>query len=126
MPPLRSNKRTKGGKAEQQALRWLRQQGLCEVTCNYHCRQGEIDLIMLDGETLAFIEVRLRSSQHYGGALASVDARKQRRISLAARHYLAQHPEHHHRACRFDVIGMEPDDQKEVHYHWIQNAFYCE
>jgi putative endonuclease len=78
---------------------------------------GEIDLIMRapDG-TLVFIEVRLRRSDRYGGALASVTAQKRARVVWAARHYLrrfASPP-----PCRFDVVGLG-----EHGVVWIQGAF---
>ena len=98
--------------------------GLVPVIANYQCRLGEVDLIMDDGETLVFVEVRWRAYNRYGGALASVDGRKQRRLILAARHYLGRYPYQAQRPCRFDVLGLEPDDDGEVRYHWVQNAFY--
>ncbi|MEQ9508243.1 MAG: YraN family protein, partial [Alloalcanivorax xenomutans] len=50
----------RGQRAEWQALRWLREQGLRPVARNYRCRQGEVDLIMTHHDTLVFIEVRWR------------------------------------------------------------------
>ena len=94
------------------------------VIANYQCRLGEVDLIMDDGDTLVFVEVRWRAYSRYGGALASVDWRKQRRLILAARHYLGRYPDQAQRPCRFDVLGLEPDEDGEVRYHWVQNAFY--
>ncbi|MDX1803715.1 MAG: YraN family protein [Alcanivorax sp.] len=115
-----------GERAEHRASQWLAGQGLVLETRNFRCRQGEIDLIMLDGDTLVFVEVRWRRHHHFGGALASVDGHKQQRLIQAARHYLAKHPRHHHRPCRFDVLGQEPDDNGTIRYQWIQNAFYGE
>ena len=79
---------------------------------------------MNHGETLVFVEVRWRGETDHGGALASVDIRKQRRLILAARHYLGRHPHQARRPCRFDVLGLEPDDGGTVRYDWVQNAFY--
>lgn len=128
MPLLRSkkSKNDTGRDAEKLAAKWLVDQGLTVMERNFHCRQGEIDLILLDQDTLVFTEVRWRKHQSHGGALASVDHHKQRRLINAAQHFLARHPEHHHRPCRFDVLGMEPDNQQTVLYQWIQNAFYSE
>ena len=117
-------RRHRGQRAERQVLHWLRQQGLTPLVANYRCRLGEVDLIMEHGDTLVFVEVRWRARGDFGGALASVDFRKQRRLTRAARHFLAHHPLQARRPCRFDVIGLEPDDQGTVRYHWIQNAFY--
>ena len=117
-------RKQRGQRAEQWALRWLRGQGLTPEVANYQCRLGEVDLIMNHGETLVFVEGRWRGETDYGGALASVDTRKQRRLILAARHYLGRHPHQARRPCRFDVLGLEPDDGGTVRYHWVQNAFY--
>ena len=78
-----------GALAEQHAARYLQQQGLKPVAQNYRSRFGEIDLIMQDGATLVFVEVRLRRSANFGGAAASIDARKQQRIIRTAQQYLA-------------------------------------
>ena len=126
MPFLTRRRQTRGDQAEAAALQWREQQGLSLVTRNYRCRQGEIDLVMLDQDCLVFTEVRWRQQRSYGGALASVDHHKQRRLIQAARDYLARHPAHQQRPCRFDVIGMEPAIDGSVSYEWIQNAFYSE
>ncbi|MFT0137195.1 YraN family protein [Alcanivoracaceae bacterium MT1] len=114
----------RGQRAEWQALRWLRERGLRPVARNYRCRQGEVDLIMTDHDTLVFVEVRWRSRRDYGGALASVTRAKQRRLHVAARHFLAHNARWGSHPCRFDVLGLEPDGDGEVRYQWVQNAFY--
>ena len=81
---------TGGAQAEQAAAAYLVKRGLQLVEKNYRCRFGEIDLIMRAGVTLVFVEVRSRSSRAFGGAAASIDARKQRKLIAAAQHYLAQ------------------------------------
>jgi len=110
---------SKGQHFEQLAERWLQAQGLQPIARNYHCRGGEIDLIMRQGNTLVFVEVRYRASLSHGGAAASVTRRKQQKIVLAARHYLKQHGINEaNQACRFDVIAFEIDQP-----NWIQSAF---
>jgi len=113
---------TIGKAAEQQALAYLQQQGMGLVQCNYHCRQGEIDLIMQHQRTLVFVEVRKRRCADFGSALESVNARKQQRLLYAAQHYLARHPKAANQPCRFDVVAIsgEPGGEKS---QWIQNAF---
>src|SRR5690606_23628442 len=88
-----SSRQQRGNASEQRACQWLREQGLELVTQNWRCRLGEIDLIMQHGDTLVFVEVRYRAQDDFGGALASVDQRKQRRLVLAARHYLSRFPQ---------------------------------
>jgi len=108
-----------GALAEQLAAQYLQQQGLKLLQTNYSCRFGEIDLILQDGDTHVFAEVRLRSSAAFGGAAASIDARKQAKLLKTAQFYLAgfrQIP-----PCRFDAILMQSADLKQI--EWIKNAF---
>lgn len=83
---------------------------------NYRCRMGEIDLILEDRGTLVFVEVRLRSNAGFGGAAASITARKQDRLIRAAQHYLQQlrvlPP------CRFDAVLLDGGRME-----WIRDAF---
>jgi len=105
--------------AEQQAAQYLQRQGLKLVQKNYSCRFGEIDLILQDGETLVFAEVRLRSSAAFGGAPASIDARKQAKLVRTAQHYLCQLKRIP--PCRFDAILMQSTDSESI--MWIKSAF---
>ncbi len=107
-----------GREAERRAERWLARRGLRCVSRNYHCRGGEIDLIMRDRDALVFVEVRQRASASHGGALASVGIAKQRRLIIAAQHYLQTHA--WRGPCRFDVLAFESDDMEP---QWIRNAF---
>jgi putative endonuclease len=84
---------------------------------NYRCRGGEIDLVCQDGETLVFVEVRLRSGNRFGCAAESITAAKRGRLLLAARHYLAGKPE---RPCRFDAVLLDAPDPGRI--AWIRNA----
>jgi len=104
-----------GSAAEEQAAQHLARHGLKILTRNYRCRGGEIDLVCRDGATLVFVEVRLRTSRNFGGAAASITPAKQRRIALAARHYLAGRPLP---ACRFDAVLLDG-----ANIDWIKNAF---
>ena len=107
-----------GRRAEQEALAFLLGRGLRLVESNYRCRAGEIDLIMQQGDTLVFVEVRMRVDRRFGGAAASVTPAKQRRLVSAARHYLLVRgtPEG---PLRFDVVALEGGEAP----HWIPNAF---
>ena len=106
-----------GQSAESRAEAFLQAHGLRLVARNWRCRFGEIDLVMRDGATLVFIEVRLRSRSDFGGAAASVTPAKQKKLLAAARQYLAElkplPP------CRFDVVALSGDAAPE----WIRNAF---
>lgn len=107
----------RGREAENTAFDYLRKHGLTEIARNYRCRFGEIDLIMRDVETVVFVEVRQRSSNFFGGALGSIDARKKKKLLSAARHYMAAKgniPD-----CRFDAVLLNGDNRIE----WIRDAF---
>ena len=63
--------------------------------------------MVLDGDTLCFVEVRLRSSRRFGSAEESVDPRKQRRIARAASEVLATRSLPRFRKIRFDVVAID-------------------
>jgi putative endonuclease len=119
-PQTSGSTKQSGDAAEDEALRYLRHQGLALLARNYRTPGrggGEIDLIMRapDG-IVVFVEVRSRASQAHGGAGASVSYFKQRRIVFAARHFLlSQRPTP---PCRFDVVLVEP-----AGLQWLQAAF---
>lgn len=108
MWPLRlSPKQQQGQQGEQRALEYLRGRGLEHVESNFHCRSGEIDLIMRDGVQLVFVEVRHRSDPSHGGAADSIGPAKVRRIVRAADTYLQRYPRVP--ACRIDVVAIDGD-----------------
>lgn len=110
-----------GKQAEALACEYLKDQGLRHQESNYRCKQGEIDLIMLHADTLVFVEVRYRKSSLYGCPAETVDQRKQHKLILAARHYLASR-RRQRSACRFDVISLQgPLNIAQI--DWIQHAF---
>lgn len=106
-----------GKKAEDIACSFLIKNGLTLITRNYHCRHGEIDLIMQDSDTLVFVEVRYRKSNAYGSAAETVNQAKQRKIIFSANHYLTTYPTDC--SLRFDVVALSPNQTPQ----WINNAF---
>lgn len=115
-PP--STARDLGLAAEEATARFLESKGLAIVARNYRTRFGEVDLVAREGATLVFVEVRRRTSRAFGGAAASVDARKQSRLVAAARHYLARLGSEP--ACRFDVVTWDGAAGPPA---WIRAAF---
>lgn len=107
-----------GAAAETAALEFLIGKGMSLRCRNYRCRLGEIDLVLQDGPSIVFVEVRLRTNPSFGGAAESIGPRKRARIVAAARHYLAGHQQ---LPCRFDVILL--DRLEPPRFEWIQNAF---
>lgn len=123
--------KTRGDRAERQAQRYLSARGLLTVKQNYRCKMGEIDLIMRDGDTLVFVEVRFRDNPDYGTAAETVTPRKQQKIIRAAKYYLQSEGLTEKVSCRFDVLAMDRasgdgiDSQTEaaVKTQWLQDAF---
>jgi len=112
----------RGQAAEHIAERFLLARGARILARNVLCRGGEIDLIALDSGTVAFVEVRLRSGNSFGGSAASITPSKQRRIILAAQYWLsgagramAQYP------CRFDAVLLRALDPPQI--EWLRGAF---
>lgn len=123
-----------GQENEQRAEQFLKQQGLKLVERNYRCKLGEIDLIMRDGKSLVFVEVRFRKSAHYGSASESVNYFKQQKLIKAAQHYLLSLNTASEPMCRFDVVAITQTatktnqrqtltnvEQKPI--EWIADAF---
>ena len=108
----------RGEAAENLAAAFLQRQGLTLVERNYRCRFGEIDVIARDGATLVFVEVRMRSSERFGGAAASITVAKRQKLLRTARYYLAgvaRAPQ-----CRFDALLVNGRNNA---IEWLKNAF---
>lgn len=107
-----TSRQARGAQAEALAAEHLMRHGLTIVTRNFRTRLGEIDLIARDGDSLVFVEVRMRSSRAFGGAAASVTHAKRARWVAAARVYLAKIGREP--PCRFDVVLMDAIDAERV------------
>lgn len=112
----------RGNDAETLAEKHLINQGLLAIECNYHCKAGEIDLLMQDAGTLVFIEVRYRSNPFFGTASESITPRKIQRIRKTAEHFLLTHRQYAHLFMRFDVIAISAQTGKQE-LLWIKDAF---
>ena len=107
---MKRSARETGTWYEENAARYLEQQGYRILEKNFRCRQGEIDLIAMDGEYLCFREVKFRENADCGGPFLAVDNKKQRRICHTALFYLMERGLPEDTACRFDVVGITPDE----------------
>jgi putative endonuclease len=119
-----------GAAAEAWAAEWLEQQGARIVLRNFRRRRGEIDLVIEHGGALAIVEVRLRGSDDFGGAAASVGRVKQRRLIMAAQQLLQARQDLARWPVRFDVLALrwtrpDADPSRAGPYaaEWIRNAF---
>ena len=112
-----------GQRAEQLAAEFLRAAG-CEILhCNYRRRLGELDIVARTAGVLVIAEVRTRASNAYGGAAASVDRRKQQRITRAASQLLQQRADLAALPVRFDVLVVSDPYGPTPAVEWIQHAF---
>lgn len=120
------DRRGRGAQVEALARAYLERHGLRAVAANANFRFGELDLVMLDGQTLVFVEVRYRrtgaSARGFGGGAASIDANKRRKVIAAAETFLQSHRAYARAACRFDAVvaSGEPDAPT---FEWLRDAF---
>ncbi|OOC09187.1 MULTISPECIES: YraN family protein [Thioalkalivibrio] len=105
-----------GQQAEQRAARYLQDRGLRLVASNVRRPWGELDLVLREGDTVVFVEVRMRSNQDYGGGLESVDRRKRRKLVRMAETWMLE--EDWNGPARFDVVALDGDGGVE----WIVDA----
>jgi putative endonuclease len=107
-----------GQAAEHAAVDFLKSRGVAIILRNFRLRLGELDIVARDGDALTIVEVRNRSGNRFGGAAASVDARKQIKLKRAAALLLQQRPDLSALPVRFDVIAVTPTG-----IEWIKHAF---
>lgn len=106
-----------GAEAEQYAHEYLLSNSLIPVCRNFRCKHGELDLVMLEQQTLVIVEVRFRKSDAFGGAIASVTAKKRAKIIAATQYYLSENSVKN--SVRFDVVAISGVSGLK----WIKNAF---
>lgn len=114
-PARLSRKQEQGKQWEDVALAYLERHGLVLVEANFRCKLGEIDLILRDGATLVFVEVRQRAAGAQVGAAASIGPAKIRRIVRAAQVYLQRFDRLP--PCRIDVVAIDGGN-----IDWLRNA----
>ncbi len=107
-----SNKRSQGSIYEQKARAYLEMQGLKFIAANQTFKCGELDLVMADGDTVVFVEVRQRKSNRFGSAVESINYRKQQKWLNAANMWLftKRNQSLDTAKCRFDVVAFEGDN----------------
>jgi putative endonuclease len=112
----------RGRAAEALAARYLEARGLAVLAVNFRCRGGELDLVCREGAYLVVVEVRQRSSRAFGGALASIDAGKQRRLRRATAYFLNVNRTWRGRCVRFDVLAVD-GALVDPQITWVRGAF---
>lgn len=116
---VRTPKQRAGAAAERAAERHLVAAGCLVLDRNARYREGELDLVVRERDLVVFVEVRMRTGELYGGAAASVDVFKQKRLARAAQRWLAERCGERWPACRFDVVAVDAGGRIE----WIRDAF---
>lgn len=111
-----------GRRGEELAARYLAEHGFRILQHRFRTRSGEIDLVAEEGEILAFIEVKTRSSAACGRPAEAVDRRKQSRLTRAAEVYLARTGQYE-AVCRFDVVEVWDEPGGECRIDHIRDAF---
>lgn len=112
---------SRGAFGENIARSYLEKQGLRFIIANWWCKLGELDLIMQDGYTRVFVEVRLRSSTQYGLGSETVAWQKQQKLMRAAQFY--QQQEGYWDDVRFDVVSITMNDEDAPEVEHIKYAF---
>jgi putative endonuclease len=112
----------RGKLGERAAKKFLRRQGLKFLTANFRSQRGEIDLIFRDGDCLAFVEVKTRSSGGWTRPAAAVNAQRRRRLSQAALDYL-QLLKNPPVKIRFDIVEVLLTDGKVHEIRHLPNTF---
>jgi len=114
-------KKELGRKGEGKAIRFLKKRGYRIIEKNYVCKMGEMDIIAREKDTLAFIEVKTRTSTEFGPPQLAVNAPKQRQLSKVALNYLKEKKLEDVKA-RFDVVAILLEQQGEK-IELIKDAF---
>ena len=109
-----------GRLGEDLAAGWLEGKGMKVLARNFRARGGEVDLIVREGDVLAFVEVKSGRSDIFGPPESWVTPRKRRHLVRAARAYLAKNP--WDGEVRFDVVAVEVRGD-EVHVRHLRDAF---
>ncbi len=119
---FRKTRQDLGRTGELLALQYLRRKGYAIVETRFRFLRGEIDIVARDGDTLVFVEVKMRTGGGYGRPEESVTAGKQRQIRKVAQGYLLlRRPGD--LPCRFDVVAIRPDGVRKYAVEHFRDAF---
>ena len=115
-------RRTLGQKGEERALRYLKRRGYRHLESNFAVRGGEIDLIVQQGRTIVFVEVKTRETDAYASGEAAVNSTKRKKIEKAARHFIRAY-KLHDSPCRFDIMALTWPTGGACEIRHYENAF---
>lgn len=126
---MRAQSNPRGRCGEDYAARWLERQGCRVLERNWRCPEGEVDIIVLSGELICFVEVKTRLPDSYGPPPEAVDRRKRRRLARCAERYLFLHPGCGAFQPRFDVAGVllgAGENPPILSFSYLPGAFTCD
>jgi putative endonuclease len=112
----------RGELGERAAKKYLQKSGLKFLTANFRSERGEIDLIFRDGDCLAFVEVKTRSSEDWSRPAAAVNAERRRRLSQCALDYLRK-LKNPPVKIRFDIVEVLLADGEVREIRHLPNTF---
>ncbi|GIV10387.1 MAG: UPF0102 protein [Fimbriimonadales bacterium] len=92
---------------EERAAQYLQARGYTLLARNWRKREGELDIVAMEGDALVFVEVKTRRTRTYGAPEESIDARKQAQLARLAQRFIDEHPQLRFRECRFDVAVVD-------------------
>ena len=116
--PKANDKAALGREGENRAMAALEAEGMSIIAKNVRSRQGEVDIVALDGETIVFVEVKAWSVYGMENLQYGLNLKKQRRIIETAKYFLSEHREYNGKAVRFDVVFVgktTPGDSAVTH-----------
>ena len=119
---MTTERRALGAYGERVAARHLQDEGLVILARNWRCPDGEVDLVLRDGDDIVFCEVKTRRGDLFGPPAEAVDGRKVRKLRQLANRWLAEsgiHP----REIRFDVVEVLPQRRGATRVAHIRSAF---
>jgi len=119
---LKTEKQIRGDWGEEKACQFLQQEGYRILCRQYRCKRGEIDIIAIRGDVLAFVEVKTRSSTAFGLPCQAVDRKKQHRLRLAGEFYMLCNPWTKKLQPHWDIIEILHLDKGDYIRH-LENAF---
>jgi putative endonuclease len=119
---MTTERRAVGAYGERVAARHLQDQGLVLLDRNWRCPDGEVDLVLRDGEDIVFCEVKTRRGGDYGTPAEAVGPRKIRKLRQLANRWLAESGVRP-REVRFDVVEVLPQRRGATRVAHIRSAF---
>jgi putative endonuclease len=102
----RAGKDEIGRLGEHHARLLLEGRGYRFVTANWHCLAGELDLVMMDGDELVFVDVKTRRGEAAGRAEDAISGAKAAKLLAAGEWFVAEHPGHQDRIWRVDLVAV--------------------